>query len=486
MGELDEAVREVNDMRAVGRQLTGWDAATWRTSTGDRALRSTVVAITLLDSSPEWSRLRARFERLTRMVPVLRQRPLFGAVGVSSPRLAVDPDFDLDIHLRHYRLPEPGGWDDVLGEARRMSLTDFDHDRPLWEAVLIEGLPEGRAAMILKLHHAIADGQAAVLIGLNLFEFTPQGTPNEPEAPPPPKGEDVSTTAVSRANLQDNVSRAVDFALSGAKVLAELAIGTIKAPLETWGEAATMASSLGRFASMPEAALSPLMDRRSTMYRFATLEIPFARIKASAKKQGRTVNDLFLASVATGAALYHERHGQPAKQLRFNIPISLRQAVKDGSASNAVTIARFELPVNEATVAQRLDAAHEEVRRWREEPALALANPLAEASWVLPMPLLASVARTSDITVSNVPGPPVPIYLSGAQLLGTWPLVPTVGAAANVTLVTYNGTAFIGLAADEVAVPDLDDFVADLRAGFDTVVEQGHGDGPLTSIPGGS
>lgn len=431
MGELDDAVRGVNDLRAVGHQLTGWDAATWRTASGDRTMRSTVVAVSLFDTPPDWDRLRARFERLTRMVPVLRERPLFGAVGVSSPRLAVDPDFDLDIHLRRIQLPAGEGWSNVLDEARRMSMTDFDHARPLWESVLIEGLPGGKAALIIKLHHSIADGQGAVLIGLNLFEFTPDGTPNEPEAPPAPLGEDVSVTTVSRANIQDNVFRMFDFAKQGAKVVADLAVGTLKSPVDTWSEAVTMAGSLGRFTSVPDHSMSPLMTGRSAAYRFATFELPFDRMKKAAKLRGDTVNDLFLGAVTTGLAAYHDRHGRPTKELRFNIPISLRSAVKDGSSSNAVTIARFELPINDATVSERIEAAHEQVRRWREEPALALANPLAEASWVLPVPLLASVARASDLTVSNVPGPPIPIYLAGAQLTGTWPLVPTMGAAAE-------------------------------------------------------
>jgi len=163
-----------------GRQLTGWDAATWRTAAGDPHLRSTVVALVLLDSTPDWARLRERVERLTRVVPVLRQRPLRGLFGVASPRMAVDPDFDLSLHLRRMRLAGDGSWRELLDEARRMSLTDFDRDRPLWELVLVDGLEGGRAALILKLHHAIADGQATVLIGLNLVEFTADMNPDEP------------------------------------------------------------------------------------------------------------------------------------------------------------------------------------------------------------------------------------------------------------------------------------------------------------------
>ena len=483
MGELDQAVRDVNDLRSVGQQLTGFDAATWRTATADRGMRSTVVGVLLLDATPDWRRLRARFDRLTRMVPILRQRPLFGAVGVSSPRMAIDPAFDLDIHLRRFQLAPGGNWDDILAEARRMSLTDFDHARPLWEAVLIDGLPYGQSAMIFKLHHAIADGQGAVLIGLNLFEFTPDGNPDEPEAPPAPIGADVSHTSVSKANIQDNVTRFFDFAVKGAKIMADFAVGSVKSPAETWGEAVDMASSIGKFTAVPESSMSPLMNRRSDLYKFATFELPFSRMKEVSKASGDTVNDLFLGAVTTGLDLYHKRHDSQAQQLRFNIPISLRGTVKDGSSSNAVTIARIELPVSGVSVEERIEAAHEEVRRWREEPALSLVNPLAEASWVLPVPLIASVARSSDITVSNVPGPPVPIYVGGAKMIGNWPLVPTVGAASNITLTTYNGTAFVGISADQSSVADIENFIDDLRSGFNAVLG-GSADDPVTSLPG--
>ena len=309
------------------------------------------------------------------------------------------------------------------------------------------------------------------MIAANLFELTEHGNPDEPEAPPAPEGRSVSVASVSRANIADNVTRAAEAAVTGFKVVAEMALGTVKNPVGTWTDAVTMAESIGRFAAMPESSLSPLMAGRSTTYRFATFDLPFGQMKAAAKRRGDTVNDIFLGSVATGIARYHDRHGRPTRRLRFNIPISIRKAVKDGSSSNAVTIARFELPVNGVSMDERIKAAHDEVKRWRDEPALTLANPLADVTWLVPVPVLASAARASDVTASNVPGPPMPIYICGARMVGTWPLVPTVGAAANITMVTYDGTAFVGLSADETAIPDLDDFVADLRAGFAEVID---------------
>ncbi len=458
---------------ATGRQLTGWDAATWRTAAGDPSLRSTVVALVLLDHAPSWKRLRARVNRLTCMVPVLRQRPIRGLFGVASPRLATDPDFDLDLHLRRMRLPGRGSWSALMDEARRLSLTDFDRDRPLWEMVLVEGLPGKRAALLLKLHHSIADGQATVLIGLSLFELGPQPNPDEPPAPEPPVAEDSSQQDVSLADISDNVRRGLAAAERIVEVAADLVRGTVTDPVTTWSSALATLASVGRFAAVPDGPLSPLMTERGTTYHFGAFDLPFAGLRAAAKSRDRSVNDAFMAAVGLGLERYHVRHGTLADDLRFNVPISLRGDPGDRSAqaSNAVTIARFTLPVAGLTVDERMEAAHARVESWRREPALRLADPLAEVSWLVPLPVLAQAARASDVTTSNVPGPPIPLYLAGARIVGMYPLVATIGAAVNVTMVTYDGSAFVGVSADDRAVPDLHDLLEDLRSGFATVTD---------------
>ncbi len=452
----------------AGRQLTGWDAATWRTAAGDPSLRSTVVALVLLDAAPRWKRLRQRIDRLTRLVPVLRMRPVRGAFGVAAPRLAVDPDFDLDLHLYRYRLPAKSTWADLLTVARRMSLDDFDHNRPLWEMVLVEGLPGKRAAVLLKLHHSIADGQAAVMIGLSLFELGPDTDPNEPPMPEPPVAEETTITQVSVADITDNVRRGVAAAERAAEVVAGLARGTLTDPMGTWSQALGTLGSVSRFTAIPDGPLSPLMIGRSTTYSFGAFDLPFAGLRQAAKSIDRSVNDAFMAAVGIGLDRYHARHGSVVDDLRFNVPISLRGDPGDrsGGAANAVTIARFELPIAGLTVTERMDAAHELVERWREEPALRMADPLAEISWLVPMPVLAQAARASDVTTSNVPGPPIPLYLAGVRAVGMYPLVATIGAAVNVTMVTYDGSAFVGVSADDRAVPDLHELLEDLRHGF--------------------
>ena len=458
-------------MAGAGRQLTGWDAATWRTSAGSPHLRSTVVALVLLDSTPDWARLRARVDRLTRMVPVLRQRPLRGVFGVASPRLATDPDFDLDLHLRRMRLAGNGHWSELMQEARRVSLTDFDRDRPLWELVLVEGIEGGRAALLLKLHHAIADGQATVLIGLNLVELSATPNPDDPEAPEPPQAVAAGAPEVSVADIVDNVRRSLGAAERAGEAMLALARGTLTDPVGTWTSVLGTLASVGRFAAVPDGPLSPLMTDRGTTYHFAGFDLPFADLRRSAKERDCSVNDAFMAAVGLGLERYHVRHGVVADDLRFNVPISLRGDAGDTSAqaANAVTIARIALPVAGLTVDERMRSAHDAVARWRDEPALRFADPLAEVSWLIPVPVLAQAALASDVTTSNVPGPPVPLYVAGARIVGMYPLVATIGAAVNVTMVTYDGSAFVGVSADDRAVPDVADLVADLRSGFATV-----------------
>lgn len=473
-------------MADTGRQLTGWDAATWRTAAGSPHLRSTVVALVLLDSVPDWDRLRSRVERLTRVVPVLRQRAVRGVFGVASPRLAVDPDFDLDLHLRRMRLAGDGTWSELMGEARRISLTDFDHDRALWEMVLVEGLEGERAALLLKLHHAIADGQATVLIGLNLVEMGPEPQDGEDDGPAVPPASDVGAPEVSVADIVDNMRRGLGAAERVGEALLALARGTLTDPVSTWGSVLGTVASVGRFAAMPDGPLSPVMTERGTTYHFGAFDLPFAALRAVAKERDRSVNDAFMAAVGLGLERYHVRRGSVVDDLRFNVPISLRGDAGDTSAraANAVTIARFVLPVAGLTVDERMDTAHEAVARWRDEPALRFADPLAEVSWLVPVPVLAQAALASDVTTSNVPGPPIPLFVAGARVAGIYPLVATIGAAVNVTMVTYDGTAFVGIAGDDRAVPDMAALVDDLRSGFASVVGEAVGPADPLGEPG--
>ncbi len=473
----------------VGAQLRGWDAATFRTASGDPRMRSTVVALAVLETTPDWERLRTRLERLTHFVPTLRMRPLYGLFGLSAPRLALDPDFDIDVHVHRYSLPEGSGWDQLLSDVRRMSLTDFDRNRPLWEAVLVEGLPNGESAFALKLHHSIADGQATVIMALSLFELGQDPNPDDPPTPEVPRGEDVNLLEIARANVEDNLQKFRDSAEGLLRAGGQVALQAMGDPGGALDVVRTTVGSLTKAVSVPDAPLSPVWVERGTTYRFGAFEFPFDGLKHAAKSRGFSVNDAFMAAVASGVERYHQRHGAPVAEIRVNVPISLRGDAGDRSAqaSNAVAIARFEMPVAGLDVDEQMAAAHELVDAWRGAPAIRMADPLAEVSWFVPVPVLAHAAKASDVTTSNVPGPPIPLYLAGARMVAAFPLVATIGAAVNVTMVTYDGSACIGISTDDRSVPDHAELVEDLRWGFEMVTGDvvGPADRYAASHPGG-
>jgi len=448
------------------KRLSGWDFATWRMATDDPVMRSTMIGLLVLDSSPDWSAMKQRFERATRLAPILRSRVIEGPIGLQTPRLVVDPDFDLSFHMRRFSMPKGSTWADVLEDARRQSMADFDRDRPLWRATLLEGLPGGRSALIMKLHHAIADGQGAVQLGLALFDFAPEGADLGP-MPQEPEPAVLDTTGFLEAVIRNNVGWVARTAEDAIRGLGPLTMEAVKNPGDLISRARRTAESVMRFTKVPFGPLSPIMQQRSINYHFDTIDMDFAAYKAAAKKRDRSVNDLFLAAISVGMHRYHERMGRPVDELRMNMPISLRSSGDD--AANAVTIARFEIPISNA-IDDVLEAAAQTVRSWRAEPALRLADNLAEFSRFLPPELLSAAAQTSDLTASNVPGVPVPVWLCGAKVERMYPLVATIGAAINITMLTYAGVASVGISTDDAAVDDREELIRSLRYGFREVI----------------
>ena len=466
-----------HDTITGARRLGGWDFATWRMASDDPVMRSTIIGLLVLEASPDWDQLSDRFERATRLSPVLRSKVVEGPLDLQTPRVVVDPDFDLGYHMRRFSMPG-ARWADVLTEARRQSMTDFDKERPLWRMTLIEDLPGGKSALIVKLHHAIADGQGAVQLGLALLDFTAEGSDLGP-MPEAPEPVELDTRGFMQAVIRNNVGWVAKTAEDAIKGIGPLAMAAIKNPLQLISKVRETAESVARFTKipLPLGPLSPIMQSRSINYHFDTIDIDFAQFRAAAKKRERTVNDLFLAAISVGMYRYHEKMGRPVGELRMNMPISLRTS---DDQSNAVTIARFEIPISNV-IDDVLEAAATIVRSWRAEPALKLADYFAELTRFLPPELVSAAAQTSDLTASNVPGVPVPVWLAGARVERMYPLVGTIGAAINVTMLTYEGTASVGVSSDDAAVGDRAELIASLRSGFGEVIGSSVLDGdPLT------
>lgn len=160
------------------------DTLMWR-GEADRRLRNPICAVELLDRVPDWDRLVAAHDWATRMVPRFRQRVQDSPFGIGAPSWVVDPEFDLHYHLRRLRVAGDGSMRELFRTAEQIAMTPLDPARPPWEAVLFEGLPDGKAVYLLKVHHAMTDGLGAIDLLSGLHSSSRDPMPDKPQPPHP-------------------------------------------------------------------------------------------------------------------------------------------------------------------------------------------------------------------------------------------------------------------------------------------------------------
>lgn len=468
-----------------GRKLAGWNAGVWRTSVSSVTMRSAIMGVFLLESTPDIGALRDRMDRVTRWFPALRERVVEPIGSVGQPRMVVDPDFDITFHTARYVLPAPGSWEQVMSHARRQSMYDLDRDRPLWRATLIEGLEGGRSAILLMVHHAIADGQGTVMMLAGLVDWSSGAAPTDEPMPPAPAPGRTDPITATVAAVGSAAKRAGGLGRQAVRDLPSSARTMIAHPRESTSEAVRLAASAARVLRLHREPLSPLMRDRGTTYSSRTLDVPFDALRSSAKLYGGSLNDAFLAALVGGMRRYHALHGVEVGSLRINVPVSTRStgsSADSDATSNAVSIARIELDAAERDVPTRFAQAAAAVSAARDEPALHYADLAADASRLLPVSVIAGVAKASDLTASNVPGLPAPVWLGGVALERLYPIVPTMGASVNVTMLSYaRAHCSIGVSMDDVAVRDPDVLMECLAEGFAEIgaVPEAHPFDPL-------
>jgi hypothetical protein len=193
------------------------------------------------------------------------------------------------------------------------------------------------------------------------------------------------------------------------------------------------------------------------------------QLRDAAHRGGGALNDAFVAGVAGGLRRYHAKHSRPVGDLHLTMPISLRQ---DGDAmgGNRITLMRFDVPAGVADPAQRISQIHNRTNRVRSEKSLPYTQLIAGALNVMPRRYIGSILRHVDFVASDVPGIPVPVFLGGAKVRAQYAFGPTIGAAVNVTLLTYVDTCGLGIDVDTGAIPDFEVFYDCLAAGFDEVL----------------
>ncbi len=451
-------------------EMSAFETLMWRAE-ADPALRSTMVAFALLDSAPDWPRLVAAHDWATRMVPRFRKRVVEPPLGLGTPVWAPDPDFDLSRHVRRISLPEGEGWPAVLAAAEHLATTPFDRQRPPWEALLIEGLPDGKAAYLLKLHHATTDGMGGVQLFSGLLNRHRETDPEKPQ-PLPPVGEGPGPwTALGRQVKHD----AESLAAVPTHIL-RAAGAALRDPIAKARDAVAFGLSAIRVIGDPGAAASPLLATRGPDWRFVALDLPFAPLRAAAKAAGGTINDAYVAALLGAFRLYHEAQGTPVEEIRMAIPVSLR-AADDDSGGNKIASLRLAGRIAEKDPAARMATVAADIARGRAEPAaddVGLVSPLLSR---LPGSVIAAVAggitKGNDLQASNVPGIREDVFLAGARVERMYPYAPRPGCAAMITMLTHGDTCCVGANLDPAAITDRDLFGQCLVDGFAEVLALG-------------
>ena len=436
------------------RRMTDVEALMWNLEK-DPHLSSSIANVTLLDQAPDRERLRARLERASVQVPRLRQRVVPALGRLAPPEWREEPDFDLDYHLRWSALTGPGSMRQLLDLTATFVGTPFDRTRPLWEVLIVEGLEDGRAAMVQKLHHAIADGEGSIRMSEQFIDIARDAT--EPIAPDRPVPVPLDTSLIE--TTVDTLTHQLRRGLGIARRTAEGSLGVLRDPgqiVGLAGELVELGQSAMRQVMVSDPARSPVWTHRSLRRRIEVLQVPMEPAKAAAKVLGGSLNDFFVAGAAGGAGAYHAKMGEPVDELRISMPVSTR---KDGSAGgNAFTPTRVLIPVGIEDPAERFAAIRERLETTKHEKAMGLVSGVAGVANLLPTSVSVRFARqqveTVDFTTSNVRGAPFPLFIAGAQILANYPVGPCAGTAWNLTLMSYDGHLDMGLNCDAGAVDD--------------------------------
>lgn len=447
--------------------LSDLDAVTLAVEARPR-FRTTIAAVAVCDGPLPGEVLRHRVDRASRVIPRLRQRVVHDERAMAVPVWSLDPEFRLARHLRVARLSGGGTDRDLLDLVQELVAQPFDRRHPLWEFTRIDGLAEGRSALLLKSHHAITDGVGGMRLMLELFDLDAEAPADRHLLPAPPvRG--ASRAQGSGAALRSEIAEATRGVRHGLDLLAAAVpdpVGAARVLGETLGSAT-------RVLRPTPTPLSPLMQHRSDGLELHHLRVRLGDLQRAGRRIGGTVNDAFVAAIALGTLDHHTTHGVDLDRLRVSIPIDNRQG--HDAPGNHFTPGRVELDLRGSDVDPMMRRVQAAVSRLRSEPAHVLLGPLAGVMRRLPpaaaATVFASLADGLDVAASNVPGSPVPLHLCGREVLDLIPFGPLSGSATNVTLVSHADVAHVGITIDPAAIPGGAEFARRIEDGFTSVVK---------------
>ena len=428
----------------------------------------------------------ARFGALVGALEPMRRRLVQVPFRLDHPYWIDDPDFDLEYHVRHIGLAPPGGDDQLTEQVARIVGRPMDRRHPLWEAYVIEGLADGRWALLTKTHHATIDGASGVLL-LNLLTDPSPDAPLAEHVPwvPEPVPSDVELLRRTMVNLATNPVKSVRLSLRVVRNTAE-AFG-MESVSAIAGRARDAVKALAGGTSPREETprLVPLTPAPPTPWnraigphrRFAMRGTSLDNIKRLKEVSGATVNDIVMAICSGALREYLLRHDAlPDEPLRAMVPVSVRTGDEADPWTNRVSAIIAELPTNCDDPLERIERCRQAMLTAKRQLDLLPADAITELAQVSP-PLLATAAMRlqsrlglSDhvtlpvnVVISNVPGPREALYFSGARMTNYVPVSTIVDSIGlNITVHSYRDQLDFGLIACRKLVPDLWD-LADLH-----------------------
>lgn len=467
------------DAAGLPEELSAVDQILHRGEANPRT-RSGIMTVELLDTTPDWDTFYTRFEHASRKVLRLRQKVVTPTLPTAAPRWVIDPDFNLDFHLRRVRLPEPGTVRQLIDLAEIAAQSPLDISRPLWTATLIEGVENGQAALMVHLSHAVTDAVGGVEMFANLYDFERQPPPRP--TPPLPIPSDLSPNDLMRAGLNrlpGTVAGGVRDAVFGAVQ----AVGhVVRDPLARLGGAVDYALSGARVMG-PVADPSPILRRRSLSSRTEAIDIELGDLHRAAKAAGGSINDAYLAGLCGALRRYHVAKGVPVDTLPMAVPVNLRSDA-DPAGGNRFAGVNLAAPLGLSDPEVRIREVRSQMTRKREERAIDLVGAIAPIAGLLPDALLESMAGSivnSDVQASNVPVYAGDTFIAGAKVLRQYGIGPLPGVAMMVVLVSRSGYCTITARYDRASITEPDLFARCLLAGFDEVLALG-GDGRAVPV----
>jgi diacylglycerol O-acyltransferase len=409
--------------------------------------------------APRFEELRDHVESRLGRAPRYRQKLAEVPLGMSDPVWIDDPDFDIQRHVRRARSSD---FHEIVDDVMSRQL---DRDRPLWELWIADDLGDGRIAAVGKVHHCMVDGIAAVELATVLLDPTPEPPEREddgwlPSAPPD------GLRLLAEGTL-DRIGRA-------ARV-ARLPLTLARRPDRVLDALASARRAVraARHSLLP-APQSILNDPISEDRHLATVQRPFADLRAIRTRRGASVNDVVLAAAAGGVRRLLERRGESPTALKTMVPVSVRNGDAASALGNRISFVFIELPCDEPEPARRLAAVKAAMAERKQGGEPEGAQAMLDAIEYAPRTLQRVVshatasARTFNLVVSNIPGPPQSLYMLGCELEEVYPVVPLADRhAVSIGFTTVGDQAFFGVYADRATLPDSDALAAAIADSVD-------------------